>query len=199
MDTQALDLACKIHGALASGAVLVLWRFADRSSLFDKSVGSIESLLGTMRDEIFGSLESELSPVFERAGAEPKIVTTSTYTERPVNPLNSEAYKEALRAFIDSRTGLIATYGRVLAARDAWTSWARRTHWIATAFLASELACLAIVGLAGRVYGVDIPQLVVSASYMLSGMLIAAMLWGHVAMTRHQNAIEHIRSSCHGL
>jgi len=199
MSSELLSVTTTIHVGLLPVTLVGLYRYTDRYSLFTKSVGHPEDLHEKLRGAIAEALESALMPVFERANAEPRIVTTTSYTERAMNPVGSEAYKAAVRGFIDSRVGFIVVYGRCLRARECWSFWARLVSWIVLGLAIWETLCSACFGLAGRLFDVTISDTLAGLSFAPTTVLVTAFFFANILMLRHHDAIDRIRITHDGV
>ena len=117
MPADAVAWALGAHGAVLSFSLVGLYRYSDRSSLFTKSLAGTDELLSRMRRYLATAIEDELTPIFDRAESEPQIVLPDVYTESPVRPVSSDAFREAIRRFVYSDADILIDYGRVRRAR----------------------------------------------------------------------------------
>ena len=111
MPVDVVAWALGIHGVVLPFSLAGLYRYSDRSDLFTKSIGDTDELLARMQRRVATAIEDELAPVFDRAEGEPQIVRPDGYSERPANPVRSDAFQEAVRRFVHSDAPALVDYG----------------------------------------------------------------------------------------
>lgn len=187
-DFDLLTWTCGIHVAILPFALLGLHRYTDRSSYCSKFLDDTNKFLLQLRSSVTRSLDSFISPVFDRSVSEPRIITTEFYAERQINPVGSEAYRQALRAFIDSDSGPLADYGFIFRARNRWSKWARVLSWIVLSLALWEAVCAAVFGVLGKLIGVQIPEIIAKSSFAPTAILVFSVFLC-LGMMLHYNDI----------
>jgi hypothetical protein len=189
---MALDLiswALGAHGVILPLSFVALYRYSDRSDLFAKAVGDMEGLSDRMRAGITAALEDELNPVFERAEGEPRTVTMVGYSERPTNPVGSDKYRQALRRFIDGNARALIDYVCVYHAKNTWCRWARFLGWAVLSLAFWQVVCVAILGIAGKLIMLQIPETAVKLSFLPSTLLIVLFFLCQGVLLRQHDII----------
>ncbi len=182
-----------VHGTIFTISLLAFYRFSDRTQLFEKTMGDLETMLARMRQRIRNALEERLSPVFEQSRTEPTILLNPiAYTERAQNPVGTESFREALSDFLRDKCEFLAHYREVLRARNRWAFWARGMSWIALMLLIYEILCLTYLGLFGKLLERDVPQWAMKWSFAPVGGLVAAFfLCWITCLIQHDRIHEH--------
>jgi len=199
MAGEILTWALGIHGVVLPFSLFGLYRYSDRTELFTKTVGDTDDLLDRMRGTVAAGLEEELRPVFERSDGEPLIVTPKQYTERPTNPVGSEAYREALRRFVDGKAQVLVDYVRTHKARRVWCSWARMLSWIVLILAFWQVLCLAGLGLVGKLFAVEIADWAVKWSFGPTVVLVGLFFVCQGVMLRQHDVIHDSKSRHYNL
>lgn len=183
-----------VHGTLFTISLYLSHRYSDRTQLFERTVGDMDSVLARMRQLIRGVLEEKLSPVFERSGAEPTVVVSPavTYSETAQNPVGTEAFREALGAFLQDKCEFVAHYLEMLRARQRWASGARAMSWIALSLLIWEILCVTYFGLFGKLFGQEVPRWVMEWSFVpTGGLVVAFLLCWVICLVQHDRIHDH--------
>jgi hypothetical protein len=126
------------HGTLAGLALVVFYTYSDRTDGFGTSLKGITSVIAEMRRRITAELGNRLDPVFQSPGSVPSPLFApdgNTYVEHSVNPVGSEAYREALRDFVESHSESMADYRSLTVACSAWCFWAGTFSWLVLGLL----------------------------------------------------------------
>ncbi|MGD0265299.1 MAG: hypothetical protein ABSD47_10190 [Candidatus Methylomirabilota bacterium] len=191
--------ALGVHGVVFPLSLVGLYRYSDRTELFTKAVGDTDELLARMRRRIAAALERDLNPVFERSEGEPSTVRPDGYSERPTNPIGSEAYREALFRFIEGSAEIVVDYGRASRARGAWCAWARVLSWTVLGLAFWEVLCVSLLGLLGHLFGVETPTLLVKWSFVPTAALVCLFFVCQAILLRHHDVIHDNKSRYHTL
>ena len=128
-----IDTLLKVHGAIAGLALVVFYTYSDRTDGFGTSLKGITSVIAEMRRRIVAELSKRLDPVFQSPGSDPSPLFDAggnTYVEHSVNPVGSEAYREALRDFLEGHSEAMADYRSLTVACNAWCFWAGVFSWL---------------------------------------------------------------------
>lgn len=153
-----IELLVKSHcGILAASFGAFAYSF---SNGFDAPLAGSTSVLTTLRQRIAGDLGDRLDPVFESPGSVPSPVLNTagdTYVEHPVNPVGSEAYREAIRDFVEAFADSMSDYRSLLLARRSWSFWSRCLNWNILAMTVWQLIAIS-VALADKCTGWQLPE-----------------------------------------
>ena len=183
------------HGALVPISLYVMLRLSNRTQLFEKTVGDINSYLARMRQLIRGVLERQLSPDFEQSKEEPTVIVETpnvTYTEKAQNPFGTEIFREVLDDFLNEECEFIAHYREVLRAWHRWSAWARGLSWITPMMLIWEILCVTYFGLFVKLPGKEIPQWITGWSFApTAGLVVAFFLCWVICLIQLERIYEH--------
>ena len=190
MPADAVAWALGAHGVILSFSLVGLYRYSDRSSLFTKSLADTDELLSLMRRQVATAIEDELAPVFDRAESEPQIVRPAVYTESPVNPVSSDAFREAVRRFVHSDVAALVDYVRVYRARSAWFFWARLLSWTVLGLSFWEVLCVASLGLTASPFSIEMPEFMASWLFVPTAVLILAFFMCQAGLLHRHDVIH---------
>ena len=185
-----LNAALSVHGIVLPLSMAGLYRYSDRSNMFAKSLGDTDELLRRMRRGVSTAIQDELAPVIRRAGGEPVIVAPSGYVERAVDPIPSDAFREAVLRFLHANGGALVDYGQVHRARNKWAWWARALSWTVLCLAAWEAFCLMGLGFVGSLLRVPIPEVVITWSLTPTALLVVAFFCCQAALLRQHDVIH---------
>ena len=194
MAADLLSWAVGVHAVILPLSLVALYRYSDRTDMYMKTFADMEGLLDRIRAELTGVLESELGPVFEEAEAEPRSVTMKLYSERATNPVGSEKYRQALRRFVEASGGTLIDYVCTCRAKRIWCRWARFLSWEILALAAWQVVCLALLGLAGKLFAMPVSDTVVRLSFIPSALLILLFFLCHGALLRQHDVIHESKN-----
>jgi hypothetical protein len=127
-----------LHVAIGGTALAVFYYYSDRSDSTIGPLNSTSTVLGELRRQISNDLQTRLEPIFQSPGSVPTPLITldgGSYIEKPVNPINSEAFRECIRDFLDSSADYVDEYRQLLAARRNWCRWSIYLSWLLIALL----------------------------------------------------------------
>ncbi len=194
-DLTAMMLAG--HAAALLPIVAVFFRYTDRTDAFQKSLAGTDSLLRALRQRIAANLAERLKAIFENPGrlASPIVGPRGdSYAERPANIVESEAYREVVKDFVDTDIDVIVAYRAVQAARDSWCRWARVISWAALLLLAWEIVALAVIGFVGKAGGVNLPRWLLWGSGVPTGLgVVVFLVAAALTARRHDDLLDHRR------
>ena len=160
-----------VHGVTFTISLAGLYRYVYKS-MSTKILADTDDLLGQMNRKVATAIEEEIAPVFERAESEPRIVSPHGYSERPIDPVHSDAFREAIRRFLQAKTPALVEYRQVYQAREKWYHWSRNLNWIVYFLSAWEIVCLAVLGLGDKIYSVKFSEIVIDFSFLPTAVLI---------------------------
>lgn len=190
---EILTWTLGIHVGVIPLAVAGFYKYTDRTDIFKRSIAEADDLLQRMREHAADALEEKLSPVFQRSRTEPLIVTPFQYSERPTNPIGSDAYREAFREFIDMTSGVLIDYGQALKARTRWCRWARLLSWTVYLFALWEVVCVALFGLVGKLLDVTLPDRLAVWSFAPTALLVLFFFLSQGIMLRQHDVIHNFK------
>lgn len=177
------------HAAVLVSAVAAYYKYGDRTEVFTKSLQGTEALLRAMKQRLLDELERHLEATLEGGECVPSPILRpdgNTYVERPVNPIGSERWREALADFVQSNAGTVADYSRAVGARDSWCVWSRRLSWSLLALLCWQILVAGAVGIVDRVCGVPFPGDVLGWSFVPTVLIILNTLFClAICLARH--------------
>ena len=185
-----LNLVLGVHGVVLPLSLAGLYRYSDRTTLFAKSLGDTDELLLRMRRSVATAIQDELAPVIQRAGGEPVIVGPAGYVERAVDPIPSDAFREAMLSFLHANTGALVDYGQVHRARNKWAAWARALSWTVLFLAAWEAFCLMVLGFVGSLLSVPIPAGTFNLSLVPTALLAMSFFGCQAALLRQHDVIH---------
>ena len=129
------------HGAVLTAATTGYYWYSDRSERFEKSLKGFTDTLAELTRQVAVNLAENLRPVFENAGSVTSLILDPNgehFQERPINPVGSEAYREAITNFAQSDAAGIIDLRILIEVRDKWLFWARVMSWTILLSLAVE-------------------------------------------------------------
>lgn len=179
-----------VHSVVLPISLIGLYRYSDRRERFAKAIGDTTELLARMRRRIATALEKELAQVFQRTEGEPRIVSPAGYTERPINPVHSDAFREAVRRFVDSDILVLVDYRQAYGAHNAWFSYTRALSWTVLGLSFWEAICVAFLGLAEKIFSIKAPDALAAWSLAPTAILIMVFFLCHVGLLRQSDVIH---------
>ena len=127
--------------------------YSDRSERFEKSLKGFTDTLHELVRQVAVSLAEHLRPVFENAGSVKSFILDpngNNFQQNPINPVGSEAYREAIMSFAQSHANSIVDLKCLIQMRDKWLFWARVMSWTILLTLAAEGAIAAWILIIGK-------------------------------------------------
>lgn len=127
-----------LHVAIGGTALAVFYYYSDRSDSTIGPLNATSTVLGELRRRISNDLQNRLEPIFQSPGSVPTPLITlegGSYIEKAVNPINSEAFRECVREFLDSSADNLDEYRQLLCARRRWCRWSICLSWFLIALL----------------------------------------------------------------
>jgi type IV secretory pathway VirB2 component (pilin) len=190
----------KIHGGIAASAIGAFYFYSDRTEGFVSSLNGTTAVLAELRRRLTGELAEELEPVFENPGSVPSPILMpgeagidrGAYVERAVNPIGSEAYREAVRECLDDHSNSIADYRSLSLACDCWSSWSHKLSWILLTLFAWEIIVLAILWMdKTEVFG--LADWAMHVTWTITGLLIALAFLAAACRLRYYSRVSRMR------
>lgn len=163
-----------IHGPILLGTLAAYYKYGDRTEIFTRSLQGTDDLLRKMRESLAALLEQRLDPVFRNPGSVPSPIIDphgDTYIERPINPVGSEQYREALRDFVDAEATRIVDYRSAYEAGMQWCKWSKRLSWALLFFWIYQGAAAGIVIVFDVACSIKIPEFFLLGSIAPTGLL----------------------------
>ncbi len=127
-----------LHVAVGGTALAVFYYYSDRSDSTIGPLNATSNVLGELRRRISNDLQTRLEPIFQSPGSVPTPLITlegGSYIEKPVNPINSEAFRECVREFLDSSADNLDDYRQLSCARRRWCRWSICLSWLLISLL----------------------------------------------------------------
>lgn len=202
---ELAKLALAAHGAVALlslGGGLA--RYSERADLYTKVMQETEALLGRMRQEITTSLEGALGDLFtDQLRGTPTVIVdptaSPTYSERPVNPVGSDRFRECLRGFVDGKVVAMIDYHETVRAHSLWCAWARLRRWDVYILTVWQIVCVAALTLSGNIIGTALPDQLVGWSFLPTGVGVLGFLLSELGLLLQQDVIDAKRNRYPGL
>lgn len=114
-------------------------KFGQRSEFIEKFVNGLRD---TLEIRLTARLADHLLPLFEADAQSVKTMLLDTsgrgFQESSINPLGSEAYKEAFRTFVKHDSDAILDFRTFIMSLDKWYSWASVQRWVFIAAMVLE-------------------------------------------------------------
>jgi len=127
--------------------------YSDRSTRFEKSLKGFTDTLDELRRQVAVSLAEHLRPVFENAESVKSFILDPSghnFQQNPINPIGSEAYREAIMSFAQSQAKGIVDLKSLIQIRDKWLFWARVMSWTILLTFAAEGVVTAGIFIVGK-------------------------------------------------
>lgn len=192
-DLAGTLLAC--HGAVLLGALTAFYKYGDRSESFRSAMQATDDLLTTMRRRVSAELAEHLYPVFDDPQTVPSPILGrdgNSYVERPVNPVRSERYRQAVSDFIEGSARALVDYRSLCAARESWSGCRRSLSWavLVLAMWQAGSACMSLLtALGGLLWPDDVLLWTLIPTMLLIGFCFCCL----VLTLRDHDKITSIR------
>jgi len=208
IDPALLSDLPSFHVGILIPAIAAYYRYGSRSEWPAKPLAGVDGTVRNVRSRIANDLSATITPVLRSAGTTPtpvadpsldKVERTGefeagwTYVERPVDALASEAYKEALRRFVDATSDSVADYRTILEGRRAWYSAARLLGWGVLLLLVWELAAAFITYLGPRLLSFVVPLSLIRWSFLPTAGLLVVTISSLIALHVYQERIQKVK------
>ncbi len=194
------DVLLQVHGTIAASAIGAFYFYSDRTEGFISSLNGTEAVLAELRRRISAELGEQLGPVFEVPGSVPSpvlgpdgtAIDRGAYVERPVNPIGSESFREALRDFIDDRANSLADYRSLVIARVGWCFWSTLLSRLLLALFVWQVALMSLLFL--DKYGkVSLADWAVSGVCTVTGTFFVVVVASAFVRLNHYSTITNLR------
>jgi len=194
-----VGLVLGLHASVLLAAIAAFQVYGERSEAFQKSLYGTDELKTRLNAQIANALAAALSPVFQNAGSEPTLLVNPSgvpilsYQEVPINVVGSEAYREAVRDFVEQGADLLTDYRVLRSARDRWCGWSQRLSWGILLLLVWQ--AIAGVGIAADQFGfVNVPDRVVYGSLVPTAAIFFLNLACLFPRMRSHDSIMKLRA-----
>lgn len=194
--SQLVSSVLGIHAAVLIGAIGAFYRYGDRSTLFAASLAGVDATIRRIRRQIADALATHLSPVFESPGSDPSPIITSnggSYSERRVNPVGSESYRESIRDFLEGDNAAIADYRLLIAAKTSWCFWARCRGWLILMLLLWQALAVTLLGAIDKIFGVAVTDWLVKWPVGPTALMVIGFVLMSGAVMRQDDRILRIK------
>ncbi len=144
---ELIGLLLTAHAGILGVALVLFYTYSDRTDGFAASLKGVSTALAEMRRRMVAELGSRLDPIFESPGSVPSPVLGpdgEAYSERAVNPIGSEAFREALRDFVEDNSAPLADYRSLMAASNSWCFWANKLSWFVLSLFIWQIVATAV-------------------------------------------------------
>lgn len=144
---ELVDLLLKVHVGILGVALVLFYSYSDRTDGFAASLKGVSAVQAEMRRRMVGALASRLHDVFQNPGSVPSPVLGpdgEAYSERAVNPIGSESFREALRDFMHDNSSPLADYRSLVAASNSWCFWANKLSWFVFSLFIWQILAAAV-------------------------------------------------------
>jgi len=178
------------HAMILPLALIAFHKYGDRTEIFSKALADTDSLLASMRKRVVTAFEEGLSDTFYRAGSDPILISPDLYTERPVNPVGSDDFRQSLSGIIDGNADILVDYMRTSRARKLWCFWARILSWTVLIAAIWQVICVAGLGLGVKLLAFNVPIYWVKWSFGPTTVLVSLFFICQVAMLLHHDVIQ---------
>jgi hypothetical protein len=149
------------------------WGFS--SSEFKTWKKETYQTLENLKIKISEKLEESLKPVFDGFGRVIKsniLDSGGHYCEKPVNPVGSESYRNALFEFVDNNVDELVDYKLLKRTRKAFGFWTAYLSWSILGLVILEGVILGMVGVIDKLLGYCVPDVIVNWSVLPTGIAV---------------------------
>lgn len=197
MAADMLPWTIGVHGTIFTISLVGLYRYSDRTGMYSKAVGDMDSLLARMRSHVVAAFENGLQDVFLRSEGEPKTVSIDGYTERSTNPLGSDEFRQALNKIVEGDVDILVDYWKTYRASKTWGVWARILSWSVLILAIWEVICVAGFGLGPKLFDFTIPDPLLRWSFGPTIFLVILFFVCQVGMLNQHDVIQNSKSKYH--
>jgi hypothetical protein len=147
-----------------------------------------------MTRQVAVSLEEYLRPVFENAESVKSFIldpSGNNFQQNPINPVGSEAYREAVMSFAQGKAKSIVDLRCLTQARDKWLFWARVMSWTVLLTFTSEGVVAVGIFIVGKMMSlpIEVHNGIGSLFPVFTGF--TSFVWAAVRMTLlHDQFVE---------
>ena len=176
---ELIGLLLTAHGGVLGVSLILFYSYSDRTDGFAGSLKGISTVQAGMGRRMVAELSNTLEPVFESPGSVPSPVLGpdgEAYSEHAVNPIGSEAFREALRDFVEENSVPLAEYRSLMAASNSWCFWTNKLSWFVLSLLIWQIVATAVTFL-DKLTAVTLPTYVNVALWVPTvGLGLACLL-----------------------
>jgi hypothetical protein len=132
-----LDHLPEVHGAIAAACLFAYHKLGDED--IAKSLQGFDRVYTTLKQSISDALSDQVSPVFREAferAIQPSVIVnaqgvpTTSITTAGFDVTKGEAYREALRAYVEGTSEELTAAVVFHEAKEDWFNRARRLSWM---------------------------------------------------------------------
>lgn len=134
--TALIGLALKINGPVFLLAIVIFFKCADRTAIFERSFSFSTDIIQRIKERIFVELTTTLKPLFRQPQDKAINVLSilrpdgEAWKEEPaVDPQGTEDYKSALHSLINNYTKAMADYRSLIKIVSRCKFWAGYLGW----------------------------------------------------------------------
>jgi hypothetical protein len=172
-----LNITLSVHVAVLLGALAAWYKYGDRSDVLAKSLKGTDIVLTRLRIMISSDLTKAIREVLSTIPTNPQAILgpdgkNPIYSEKVSNFLESEAFRQAIRDFIDSRADVISDYRVLTRARANWCFWARILSWSILVLIILQAFFLAGHGFMDKILGNTLPNWCLHGSLTITGFVV---------------------------
>lgn len=160
MNHEALvNLMLGFNGTVLVIGLTAFYKCHDRTGMFEHSFKTHPLLLQKIKEKIFTQLSLAIKPLFTQPrDAAIKIICSfepggSAWQEGSVDTQETEAYRNALNAFVNDNIGALAVYRNVSTMINKCSFWADYLSWSIFALLVVQLLSMLVFGVIDKVCG----------------------------------------------
>lgn len=194
---QLLTAILAFHSSILVSAVVAYHKYGDRTELFQKSLDGTNSILERLLRLVSSDLEQRLAAVFAVQDEPRKVVLlTDELYDKPVSPVGSETYREAIRDFVVSSGEGLKDCFYLMKLRDAWCRWAKRLSWTMLVLVIWQVIASSLVW-SQKIFSLNLPEWSLKVSASITGVLLIAVLVSVVVLQHHHSGVLDLRQK-HG-
>ncbi|MDQ1639255.1 MAG: hypothetical protein QOF62_2594 [Pyrinomonadaceae bacterium] len=175
---QLVTAILAFHTGVLLSAVVAYLKYGDRTELFRKSLEGTNTTLESILRSVSIDLETRLNVVFAVQDEPQHVVLRpdgNEWSDKPVSPVGSEKYREAIRDFVISSNQGLRDSLYLTQARDAWCRWAKRLSWLMLGLVCWELIASSFVW-SEKIFVLNLADWLMKFSASITAALILAIL-----------------------
>lgn len=172
-----INIALSVHVAVLFGALAAWYKYGDRSDVLAKSLEGTETVLSRLRMMISDELLQAIKTVLSTVPTNPQAILgpdgkNPIYSEKVSNFLESEAFRQAIRDFVDLKADMISDYRVLMRARTTWCFWARILSWSILVLIVLQMLFLTGHGFIDKILGSPLPNWCIHGSLTITVFVV---------------------------
>ena len=194
--SELVNTCLAVHGPILLAVVGAYYRFGEHSDFFSNLFKEIEVTIQNIRYEITQDLDQKLRIVIQNAGTIPTPILNSGgnhYIEKPVNPVGSEAYRECIDEFIDSRLTSIIDYKVILRAKNIWFKWIKWRSWCVLCLLGWQILAVGAIAILEKIFGLVFTDWILKGTIIPTGFLVICFVFQSILIMRYRNYLSRVK------